>query len=99
MKAVSSAVISAMSTVHDICKEMHDATGLLASRLAVCRDAAQASKLKQRLVASIAVKIGHMTTLTPPDAKLLLDTAAACGFDEGGCAVVVASVDAASTSA
>ena len=85
--------MSAMSTVHDICKEMHDATGLLASRLAVCRDAAQASKLKQRLVASIAAKIGHMTTLTPPDAKLLLDTAAACGFDEGGCAVVVASVD------
>jgi hypothetical protein len=85
--------MSAMSTVHDICKEMHDATALLASRQAVCRDDARGATLQKRLISSIAAKIGHMLVLIPSDAKLLLDATAACGFDEGGCAVVVASID------
>ena len=83
-----------MATLDSILSDMRDAKSLIDSRRAVDKDGSSVVTLKKQFAASLASKIGKLASLSPGDAKHLLDAARDCGQDETGVQVIVASIDA-----
>ena len=83
-----------MATLDSILSDMRDAKSLIDSRRAVDKDGSSVVTLRKQFAASLASKIGKLASLSPGDAKHLLDAARDCGQDETGVQVIVASIDA-----
>ena len=73
-----------MANLDSISSDMRDAKSLIESRRAVDKGGSSVVTLRKQFAASLASKIGKLVSLSPGDAKHLLDAAPACGQDDTG---------------
>jgi hypothetical protein len=83
-----------MASLSNLLDDVRNAAALIQARRDVdSADGKSAIALQKSLVNSVASKIARMSSLTPNEAKQLLDATKASGFDAMGKHVVVSAID------
>lgn len=80
--------------VSKIVDDMQGSISLIAARLGVDSVKGESTTaLKHKLALSVATKVGHLTAISPNEAKHILEVAKSVGYDKSGLDIVVAAVD------